>query len=81
MEIIPYQPEIDFSLYAEDAKDPKTYYGLPKDVEFCESCVISNQRPNSTVEYKHDSSSQKETIHFDQNGICDACNFTQKKVF
>ncbi len=79
MEIIPYPSKIDFSLYTEEAKDTKTFYGLPEDVAFCKNCVISNQRPNSTVEYKHDSSSRKETIHFDENGICDACNFTQKK--
>ena len=26
-------------------------YGLPSNVEFCKSCVISNQRPSSTVEF------------------------------
>jgi len=79
MNVIPYPSEVDRSLYAEDAQDSDTLYGLPKEVEFCRSCVISNQRPNSTVEYKHDSSSKKETIHFDENGVCDACNFTEKK--
>ena len=27
-------------------------YGLPEEVRFCKKCVISNQRPNSTVEFK-----------------------------
>ena len=27
-------------------------YGLPKKVLFCTKCVISNQRPSSTVEFK-----------------------------
>ena len=79
MNVIPYPSEVDLSLYAENAQDLETFYGLPKNVAFCKSCVISNQRPNSTVEYKHDISSRKETIHFDENGICDACNFAQKK--
>jgi len=55
-----------------------TYYGLPKDIVFCKSCVISNQRPNSEYEFKHTSDTKKRTIGF-KNGICDACNFTSLK--
>jgi hypothetical protein len=29
----------------------ETKYGLPADVRFCRRCVISNQRPNSDIEY------------------------------
>ena len=29
-------------------------YGLPEQVLFCRRCVISNQRPNSAVEFAHD---------------------------
>jgi len=54
-------------------------YGLPAKVEFCNRCVISNQRPNSTVEYFHDDQSVKNTIHFDDNNVCDACRFAEKK--
>ena len=54
-------------------------YGLPEEVKFCAKCVISNQRPNSAVEYKHSKDSKKATIHFDENGICDACNLTTQK--
>ena len=39
----------------------------------------SNQRPNSTVEYSHTGASKKETIAFDQDGVCDACRFAEKK--
>ena len=56
-----------------------TYYGLPQQVLFCKKCVISNQRPNSAVEYEHNKDSLKTTIAFDENGICDACNFSDKK--
>lgn len=54
-------------------------YGLPADVRFCKRCVISNQRPNSAVEYQHTSDSRKQTIHFDDDGICDACRVAEEK--
>lgn len=57
----------------------ETYYGLPHEVEFCRKCVISNQRPASTVEFKHTSDSNKTTISFDEEGVCDACNVAVKK--
>ena len=31
----------------------KTFFGLPREVKFCSKCVISNQRPNSSVEFKN----------------------------
>ena len=54
-------------------------YGLPAEVRFCKSCVISNQRPSSAVEFKHSKDSKKRTIGFDENGICDACNYAAMK--
>jgi len=54
-------------------------YGLPLQVKFCKRCVISNQRPNSTVEYAHVQQSKKETIHFDEEGVCDACRTADAK--
>jgi N-acetyl sugar amidotransferase len=41
--------------------------------------VMSNQRPNSAVEFKHTAKSKKETIQFDHQGICDACRVTEDK--
>lgn len=70
---------IDLSIFAKNAKDLDVKYGLPARVEYCKKCVISNQRPNSAVEYKNKVGSKKKTIHFDENGICDACNFADKK--
>jgi len=58
----------------------QTFYGLPLDVKFCKLCVISNQRPSSTVEIKNRIEEKKETINFDKNGICDACNFQITKL-
>ena len=59
----------------------EAYYGLPNKVKFCKKCVISNQRPNSTVEMKN-KNKKKETISFDENGVCSACgyNFEKKNI-
>lgn len=54
-------------------------YGLPNEIQFCKKCVISNQRPSSTVEFKNNANVLKETIHFDAEGVCDACRFAEKK--
>lgn len=44
--------------------DVQKKYNLPTEVKFCKKCVISNQRPR---------------IRFDENGVCGACNFAEKK--
>ena len=54
-------------------------YGLPTDVKFCSRCVISNQRPNSAVEFKHTAESKKATINLDEEGVCDACRMAEQK--
>jgi N-acetyl sugar amidotransferase len=48
-------------------------------VAFCKHCVISNQRPNSAVEFQHTQASRKATINFDDEGVCDACRFAEQK--
>ena len=57
----------------------KTNYGLPEEVKFCKKCIISNQRPSSTIEFKNNNKSIKDVIEFDENQICSACNFNQIK--
>ena len=57
----------------------KTLFGLPAEVKFCKKCVISNQRPNSAIEYQHTKNSKKATINFDEEGICDACRVAEDK--
>ena len=57
----------------------KAYFGLPENVVFCQHCVISNQRPSSTVEFKHKQDEKKATIGFDEEGVCDACRFHEVK--
>ncbi|MGD9787018.1 MAG: N-acetyl sugar amidotransferase [Sulfuricellaceae bacterium] len=79
MQKIAYPSPVDLSLYSKDNSNPPTLYGLPQEVKYCKKCVISNQRPNSAVEYMHTRESKKKTIHFDEHGVCDACNFTERK--
>ena len=79
MKKIQYPLPVDLRDFAKDNRDSKALYGLPKETIFCKKCVISNQRPNSAIEYNHTQESKKDTINFDTNGICDACNFAEKK--
>lgn len=79
MEKIKYPAPVELSLYQKTTNSPVAKYGLPNKVTFCKKCVISNQRPNSAVEYQHTKDSKKATINFDTNGVCDACNFAEQK--
>ncbi len=75
----PLLQEIDLAAFETPADELATKYGLPREVKFCKRCVISNQRPNSAVEYQHTSASKKETIAFDHDGVCDACRAVERK--
>lgn len=57
----------------------KTFFGLPEQVHFCKRCVISNQRPSSTIEFQHTRDERKSTIGFGQDGVCDACHYHELK--
>mgnify|MGYP001347913358 CR=1 FL=1 len=62
--------------------DPKleAFYGVPKEVQFCTRCVISNQRPSSVVERKNKGEKNKEDfIFFDEEGVCSACRYHDLK--
>ncbi len=48
-------------------------------VIFCKKCVISNQRPSSVVEFNEESVKDKKTIHFDEEGVCAACRYSEIK--
>ena len=58
----------------------KALFGLPEQVVFCKRCVISNQRPNSTIEFKNVKDEEKATINFDEDEICDACRYQDSKA-
>ncbi len=57
----------------------ETKYGLPEKVIFCKKCVMSNQRPASTAEFRHTINSKKVTMNIDEEGICDACRQAEIK--
>ena len=46
-------------------KNVRKTYNLPKNVVFCRSCVVSNQRPR---------------ISFNKDGICNACENVKNKI-
>lgn len=76
----PRKATLDTSRFAPGLNDPEVLYGgLPSEVKFCRSCVISNQRPNSAVEFRHNAASTKQTIHFNDAGVCDACSVAAQK--
>lgn len=75
----PRRREIDLAQFQTD-EPAAARYGLPMHVAFCRRCVISNQRPNSAVEYEHTRDSRKKTINFDAEGVCDACRLAEQKA-
>lgn len=74
----PSRRDVDYAAYTTDSPN-SAKYGLPTEVRYCSRCIISNQRPNSAVEYSHTKESKKETIHFDDENICDACKVAEQK--
>ena len=69
--------------YLKDKSDV-TFYNLPKKVEFCKTCTISNQKPIQTIEHTQNSSEniiesdKKITLEF-KDGICYACRHKSQK--
>jgi N-acetyl sugar amidotransferase len=54
-------------------------YGLPAQVVFCARCVMSNQRPCSSVEFRHTKDRKVRSLHLDAEGVCDACRVAEQK--
>lgn len=65
MEKHPRHVPLDMAKYRPEVNGPETYYGIGQNVEFCANFVISNQRPNSAVEFAHTKASRKGMIRFD----------------
>jgi N-acetyl sugar amidotransferase len=57
----------------------KTYFGLPSKVIFCKKTLISNQRPNSAIEFEHNIKTQKKTLYIDKNGLSDSWKYSRIK--
>ena len=56
----------------------KTLHGLPGDIIFCKKCVMSNQRPSTSPEFRKTTTNIK-TSAFGDDGICDACRYYEIK--
>ena len=78
MKIVPTSI-VDIERYAKSTDELDVLFGLPRHVEFCKNCNISNQQPMSSNEYSHSRSSKKITMAFDDSGVCHACNFNKLK--
>ena len=53
--------KIGFKLFKSSKKKKlklKVFYGLPRKVIFCKKTLVSNQRPNSAVEFFHTNKSK-----------------------
>ena len=57
----------------------KVYFGLPSKVKFCKKTLISNQRPSSEIEFKHNKKTKKKTLHIDKNFISDTWKYSRIK--
>jgi len=53
-------------------------FGLPENVEYCTRCAMSNQKPNSSIEYQN-TSANRDTMALDDDGICAACHYADTK--
>jgi N-acetyl sugar amidotransferase len=67
------------SSVGQSVNELETFYGLPQAVLYCKRCVISNQRPASSVEFRHAPDRKHTTLQFDKDGICDACRHAEIK--
>ncbi len=76
--LYPYPQSIDKTPFKQKIPN-NSLYGLPLEVRYCKCCVISNQRPNSTAEFKNDGKVNKTVIKMDAQNICDACKVKEKK--
>ncbi len=74
-----YPKKINHNDYLADDLNPKVLYGLPKNVVFCKTCAMSNQKPISTVEFKHLKHEKKHGINLNEDGQCDPCKVNKKK--
>ena len=76
---IPRMSPVSPEPYDPHLNAPNIKYGLPETVQFCAKCVMSNQRPNSVVEYQHRKDSLKPSMRFFDDGVCSACKVWDDK--
>jgi N-acetyl sugar amidotransferase len=61
------------------AETREAFWGLSPDVVFCKRCVMSNQRPASSIEFKHGKTHKHRGLHINEDGVCDACVVNEQK--
>ncbi len=57
----------------------ESHWGLPEEIVFCKRCLFSNQRPASSVEFRHDKEHKHRGLQIDEEGVCDPCRFEETK--
>jgi N-acetyl sugar amidotransferase len=62
-----------------NSKSNFSLFGMPEKVIFCKNCVVSNQRPSSTVEFKQKDTASKQGIFLNKDGVCSACEYAEVK--
>jgi N-acetyl sugar amidotransferase len=70
---------VDKQKYTRSRLNPEVFYGLPSDINYCKKCSYSNQKPNSEKEFTHTEESRKQTVAFNDLGICSACEVAEIK--
>ncbi|HJN87986.1 MAG TPA: N-acetyl sugar amidotransferase, partial [Dehalococcoidia bacterium] len=61
------------------AEGLESHWGLPEEIVFCKRCLFSNQRPASSVEFRHDKEHKHRGLQIDEEGVCDPCRFEETK--
>ncbi len=56
----------------------KSYFGLPEEIKVCNKCTYTNQKPNSTIEFRAKLEDKKSGLLF-EDGKCSACFYSQTK--
>ena len=54
-------------------------HGLPREVVYCKKCVMTNQRPATSPEFRKKETSDTPVSAFGEDGICDACRYSEYK--
>jgi N-acetyl sugar amidotransferase len=62
-----------------DTKTALFARGMPQEVKYCAKCVESNQRFIVSVPHDDKIESRKDTISFDERGVCSACRYFEYK--
>ena len=58
---IPYPKPVDKKKFDIGTNNTEIKYGLPRKIQFCKNCVISNQRPTSSIEFRTNKKQEKKT--------------------